>query len=170
VLGLTGTAFWFAVATAALVSAAQTITYTYDAAGRLVSAAYDDALATTFTYDATGNILAIETAPGSSDVPGGPQVDLLPTTFSLRVAAPNPFRGASTLRCQLPRTSAVRLEIYGVSGQRVRTLVHGVLPAGYYQAAWDGRDDRGHKVGSGLYFARFQAGEFAQTTPITVLR
>jgi YD repeat-containing protein len=151
-------------------SAAQTIVYTYDAAGRLTSATYGDSLATTFTYDPNGNILAIQTAPATTDAPETPETDLLPAGFVLREAAPNPLLEASVLRFDLPHASPALLEIYGVSGRRVRTLVNGVLPAGRYTATWDGTDDLGRRVASGFYFARFEAREFVRSKPIAVLR
>jgi flagellar hook assembly protein FlgD len=64
---------------------------------------------------------------------------------------------------ELPQDSAVRLEIYDVLGQRVRTLVAGQLSAGSHRVLWNGRDQHGVQVSSGAYFYRLQAGAFVST-------
>jgi hypothetical protein len=70
---------------------------------------------------------------------------------------PNPFNPRTTLRFQLAAADQVRLEICDPSGRVVRTLMdNAALSAGEQQAIWDGRDDRGHKVGTGTYFAKLQ--------------
>jgi YD repeat-containing protein len=150
--------------------AAQTVTYTYDAAGRLTGAAYDDSVETTFTYDPTGNLLSIVTEAVTADVPAEPGPGGLPSVFRLGPCVPNPIRRAVTLHYQIPRTSNVRLEVVEPGGRRVRTIIHGVLPAGVYSVGWDGRDGSGREVSSGVYFVRFQADGFAESHALTVLR
>ena len=71
---------------------------------------------------------------------------------------PNPFNTTTQLRFHLNQAAAVRLAIYNVQGQRVRTLVDAPLHAGAHQMQWDGRDERGHSVATGPYFARFRIG------------
>jgi hypothetical protein len=80
-----------------------------------------------------------------------------PLALSLR-AGPNPFNPATTLRFDLPSPEHVRLEIYNVRGERVTTLVNGVLPAGVHAVRWLGRSDHGARAASGVYFARLRAG------------
>jgi len=150
--------------------AAQNMTYTYDAAGRLTSVTYDDSLKTTYTYDASGNVLSVETMPATSDAPDAPGDGALPAVFALGPGSPNPFRHATVLRYQLPKASPARLDIFAVTGRRVRALVGGELPAGYHSASWDGLDDKGHPVSSGIYLARFRAGSFEESRRISVLR
>jgi hypothetical protein len=89
---------------------------------------------------------------------------------ALEQAAPNPFSGRTVLRFSLTKSGPVSLVIYGITGQRVRTLVQGVRPAGTSEVAWDGRDDFGKAVGAGVYFARFAAEKVHSTERITVLR
>jgi hypothetical protein len=72
----------------------------------------------------------------------------------LAPSSPNPFRGRTAFRFGLARAGDVRLELYDVSGRRVRTLVSGTLPAGEHTRAWDGRDERGGAVRPGVYFVR----------------
>ncbi len=86
---------------------------------------------------------------------------------SLR-AHPNPFRGRTSIRFQIPREQHVEIAVFDVSGRRVRSLVRGVLPASTYAESWDGLDDRGQRVAGGIYFVRMEAGEL-RTTRKTVL-
>jgi hypothetical protein len=87
---------------------------------------------------------------------GAPE-EVLPTHSGLTLTRPNPFRPATTIQYALARPGAVRLAVYDVAGRAVRTLVDGTRPAGFHAVVWDGRDDRGASVPSGIYFCRFQA-------------
>ena len=87
----------------------------------------------------------------------------------LQAPVPNPFSGKTVLCYSLAKSGPVSLAIYGITGQRVRTLVQGVRPAGTSEVAWDGRDDFGKVVGAGVYFARFAAEKVHSTERITVL-
>jgi hypothetical protein len=79
--------------------------------------------------------------------------------LALSAAAPNPFRGATTLRFATPSAGAVWLEIYDVTGRRVAAPVSGgVLPAGAHAIEWDGRDSGGRVVATGVYFLRLRTG------------
>ena len=69
---------------------------------------------------------------------------------------PNPFNTTTDLRFHLNQAAAVHMAIYNVQGQRVRTLVDAPLHAGVHQMRWDGRDERGHSVATGPYFARLR--------------
>ncbi len=84
-------------------------------------------------------------------------------------AWPNPFSGATTLPFGLREDAAVRLEIFDAAGRRVRTLFRGARGAGEYRVAWDGADDRGRPVASGVYFARLVAGVRARAVRKLVL-
>ncbi len=74
--------------------------------------------------------------------------------FFLYPNYPNPFNPTTIIKFTLPRAAKVRLEIFNILGQRVRTLVNGKLPAGVRQVLWDGTDDAGQSVASGIYFYR----------------
>lgn len=80
------------------------------------------------------------------------------TVLELSPPRPNPSLGPTTLRLRLPTAARVRLQLYDVGGRRVRTLVDQALQAGDHPFVWDGRDDGGHAVAGGLYFARLDAG------------
>lgn len=73
-------------------------------------------------------------------------------------AAPNPFSGSAAIRWTLPQAADVSLSIHDAAGRRVRQMARGRLDAGNHSLLWDGRDDRGHAVGAGLYRMRLSAG------------
>ncbi len=82
----------------------------------------------------------------------------LPVRLALAQNRPNPFRGSTEIRFDLPRAGETQLRIFDVTGQLVRDLVSGRRPAGHHAAIWDGRDAAGRRVGSGVYLVRLQAG------------
>lgn len=69
---------------------------------------------------------------------------------------PNPAPGPTTIGFDLARRGPVTLEIFSVSGRRLRTLLDRVLEPGHHDVAWDGADDRGHRVEAGVYFYRLR--------------
>ena len=94
-----------------------------------------------------------------------------PAAFSLAAPHPNPFNPKTTLRFALPRSAAVDLAIFDVSGRRVARLVAGeTLPAGQHAVDWEGRDEAGRALPSGVYFARFAAGGFTAEQKLVLLR
>ncbi len=80
-----------------------------------------------------------------------------PKRFALFQNYPNPFNPTTTIQYQLPSDSKVRIEIYNILGQRVRTLINKEQKAGVYKIPWDGRNAYGSKVASGLYIYRIKA-------------
>jgi hypothetical protein len=94
----------------------------------------------------------------------------IPQTFALRPNFPNPFNPSTTIGFGLPHSAEVRLELYDVLGQKVRTLVKALLPAGAHQAVWDGRDQVGRTVAGGMYFYRLEAGNFSQVRKLMLLK
>jgi len=93
-----------------------------------------------------------------------------PLTSSLSVAYPNPFNPTTTLRYDLTEEGEVRLTIYNLSGQTVRRLASGRQVAGRHSVVWDGRDDAGRAVATGVYLARLEAGAFRQTQKMLLLK
>ena len=99
----------------------------------------------------------------------------LPSSFLLGQNYPNPFNGTTIIPFTIPDAGMgedlfVRLEVYNLSGQRVVSLLSGALASGQYSITWDGRDQRGHAVSSGLYFYRLEAGSFLQTRKFTLVQ
>lgn len=106
-------------------------------------------------------------APCVVDVPGDPPA--ADGLASAPVAWPNPFRASATIRFALPRPANGRLTIHDVAGRLVRTLANGVLPAGEQQVVWDGRDQAGRRVASGVYLYRLNAGDVVEGRRIVFL-
>ena len=94
----------------------------------------------------------------------------LPTAFELRQNLPNPFNPTTTIYFELPRSGAVRLEIYDVTGRLVTTLLEGVLDAGRHEAVWRAGDEGGKALGSGLYFYRLSASGETETRKMLLLK
>jgi hypothetical protein len=111
-----------------------------------------------------GAAAGIETAVG---VPGGSD---LPSRRLLLPAHPNPFRRTSIIEFELPAAEEVDLRIYDVHGRAVATLVKGIRPAGRHAVPWEGRDDLGRAAPGGFYFFRLEAGAFATTRSLVLLR
>ncbi len=82
-----------------------------------------------------------------------------PRVTQLMGAAPNPFQNRSVLAFSLAKRGPVQLAIYSVDGRKLRTLANDTREAGTYRFAWDGRDDRGNAVQSGMFFVRLSTGE-----------
>ncbi len=82
-----------------------------------------------------------------------------PTQFSLKQNYPNPFNPGTNIQFSIVTSEKVDLAIYDVRGQWVRTLVdHELRSPGEYTVSWDGTDNHGQRVASGIYFTRMQAG------------
>ena len=94
----------------------------------------------------------------------------IPGAYHLSQNYPNPFNAATEIRYGLPAATAVSLRIYNVRGQEVATLIEGYREAGEYTVIWDGRDNAGRELSSGIYFCRLQAGEYAETVKMVLLR
>jgi hypothetical protein len=96
----------------------------------------------------------------------------LPAGFSLLPNYPNPFNPKTVIayRLGLQEPAAVSLKIYNLLGQQVRTLSDGVQASGEYQLVWDGRDDAGRALSSGIYFVRLQVGDTGQTRKLILTR
>ena len=115
---------------------------------------------------ATDNVSNKESAPAEPDAETtttGVEVMSeahLPTAFALSQNYPNPFNPKTTIKYQLPKDCQVTLTIYNILGQKVRTLVNEWQRAGYYAVQWDGKNDRGAEIASGVYFYRIKADQF----------
>ncbi len=93
-----------------------------------------------------------------------------PMTFKLFQNYPNPFNPETNLRFTLAHPARVKLEIYNVLGQKVKTLVDETLLAGEHKVKWDGRNDTGHFLGTGVYFFRISAGDYIKTRKMLLLK
>jgi hypothetical protein len=87
--------------------------------------------------------------------------DPIPIAFSAPTPAPNPFRVSTMVAFELPDHRRVKVAIFGLDGRRVRVLLDEERQVGRHRVAWNGRDDHGHLVAAGVYFAHIVAGEFS---------
>jgi hypothetical protein len=94
----------------------------------------------------------------------------VPTVSSLHQNHPNPFNPTTTVTYDVAALGVVSIRIYNVSGQLVRTLVDGFKGVGRYDAIWDGRDNGGATVTTGVYFYRMTAAGYEQTMKMTLLK
>lgn len=94
----------------------------------------------------------------------------LPYNFSVSQNYPNPFNPVTTIAYSVPSRTEVTVEIFNVLGQGVRTLVHETKSAGTYHAEWNGLDDAGLPVSTGVYLYRFTAGDTVQTKKMLLLK
>jgi len=93
-----------------------------------------------------------------------------PEHFELFPSFPNPFNNQTTIKYSLSKATEVWLVIYNILGQKVRTLVRGRKQNGRVRVVWDGKDDEGRDLSSGIYFYRLKAGEFVQTRKMVLLK
>ena len=109
-------------------------------------------------------LLVVETAgllsrkSGSTDSPE-PWLVRLPGKITLRPNYPNPFNQATQIEYGLPRAAGVELTVHNLLGQVVRALLNENQSAGYKQVLWNGTDNRGRLVGSGVFFIQLRVGE-----------
>ncbi|MCB0286590.1 MAG: T9SS type A sorting domain-containing protein, partial [Calditrichaeota bacterium] len=94
----------------------------------------------------------------------------LPTSFDITQNYPNPFNPSTSLKFQLPTATDVRLVIYNVLGQKVRTLANQQFQAGYHEVKWDGMNDYGVRAATGVYIYRFEAGKFVKVMKMTLMK
>lgn len=88
----------------------------------------------------------------------------------LHAPSPNPFNPRTTLAFDLASPTEVSLKVYDLRGRLVKTIVAGRRVAGTHEVVWDGADDRGRRVASGVYFAHFEAGAAVQTHRLVLLK
>ncbi|MRR08858.1 T9SS type A sorting domain-containing protein [bacterium] len=121
-------------------------------------------------YAAVGdNFDDLSFGPGSG-VAGDPPVAQPVGGLTLRQNRPNPFGRSTMIGYQLQRSDVVRLTVYNIAGQLVRTLVDGPQERGRHTVQWDGRDERGAAVGAGMYCYRIEAGGRSDTRRMVVVR
>ena len=94
----------------------------------------------------------------------------LPEEFTLGHNFPNPFNAATTIRYHLPHVASIDLSVFNATGQPVRRLVDATQAAGTYRAIWDGRDDGGRALATGVYCYLLVAGPFQQTRRMVLLK
>jgi len=97
-------------------------------------------------------------------------IPLVPYEFALKQNYPNPFNPETHILYSLSRKSMVKLSVYNTLGRKVRTLFQGEQGTGLYPMTWDGKDDAGLSMNSGVYVCRLEAGQFAISKKMILVR
>jgi len=95
---------------------------------------------------------------------------IIPDEYALLQNYPNPFNPETNIEFNLPREQDVSLSVYNLLGQQIRTLVNARVEAGRHVAHWDGQNEYGVAVPSGVYFYRLYTPEFSQTNKMILVR
>jgi Tol biopolymer transport system component len=93
-----------------------------------------------------------------------------PQSFVLEQNFPNPFNSNTVIRFDLPSSGMAEMILYNLAGQKIATLVQGLRPAGTHTLHWDGRDDDGRDLASGMYLYQLQAGGQVQMRKLVLIR
>lgn len=93
-----------------------------------------------------------------------------PQAYSLSQNYPNPFNANTQISFALPQSGKTKLEVFNILGQKVNTLVDEYMTAGFKIVNWDGRDNRGMEVPSGIYFYRLRSEKFLQTKKMLMIQ
>ncbi len=96
--------------------------------------------------------------------------DIAPLEFAIRGNYPNPFNPLTTIEFSLPESGSVNLVIYNQSGQKVRNLMSGYMKQGTHTVVWDGRDDRGRGVSSGVYITHLKTRDKVTAKQMMMLK
>ncbi|MDD5088156.1 MAG: FlgD immunoglobulin-like domain containing protein, partial [bacterium] len=119
---------------------------------------------TVFTHDTTDSIFHL----GNLAVDGRGLV--LPDRFDLAQNFPNPFNPETQIMFNVPTTADVRIRVYNLMGQQVRTLTEARYTTGAHTVTWDGRTDDGQLVGAGVYLYRMETPGFAMTKKMLLMK
>ncbi len=96
--------------------------------------------------------------------------ELVPGSFTLEQNYPNPFNPETKIQYSIPKNGEVTLSVFNLLGQKVATLVSEKQVAGNYQVKWNGQNDAGRFVASGVYVYKLKAGDFVQTRKMMLLK
>jgi len=103
-------------------------------------------------------------------VEDGEDEESMPASFSLKQNYPNPFNPETIIEYELPKGYEVEITVYNILGQKVRALVKEFQKVGQHRVQWDGRDEKGKEVSSGIYLYRIKTPDFSQTKKMVLLR
>jgi len=103
--------------------------------------------------------------PGADD---DVTVDIFPT--ALQSNYPNPFNPETTISFTMSKEGPVTLDVFNIKGQKVNTLVNGRLEAGHHNVVWNGKDNTGREVSSGVYFYRMTAGDYENVRKMILMK
>jgi hypothetical protein len=94
----------------------------------------------------------------------------VPKVFALFQNYPNPFNPITQIKFYIPKRSRVELSVYNILGQKVKNLVNEEMEAGNYIATWNGKDEKGFDVSSGIYFYKLNSKDYSETKKMLLIR
>lgn len=95
---------------------------------------------------------------------------VVPSSYRLLNNYPNPFNPTTKIAFEIPQSENVSLKIYNIKGELIRTVINENLPAGHFEKVWDGKNDFGREVSSGIYFYRLTAGKFDRSARMMLMK
>jgi hypothetical protein len=104
------------------------------------------------------------------DLAAGDRDAALPTVYALYQNYPNPFNPTTNIRLDVPEHALGKLIVFDIMGRQVRTLYDGALEAGRYTYTWDGRDNSGSYVSTGMYLCRFSSHSYTATQKMLLMK
>ncbi|NOY88814.1 MAG: T9SS type A sorting domain-containing protein [FCB group bacterium] len=124
-----------------------------------------------YSYSSGGSDVYLMKIKGSQTTDVNEPIDpSIPSGFKLSQNYPNPFNMSTTIEYTLPTKSRVTITIYNILGQIVKEWSTNSLPAGSYRYTWEGKNERGYEVSSGVYLYRLQAGIFTRVKKMVLLK
>ncbi len=115
-------------------------------------------------------ILSAVTNPGDPLSTGVEDAIEVPTNYRLLSNYPNPFNPTTKIAFEIPQSENVSLKIYNINGELIRTVTNETLPAGHFEKVWDGKNDFGTEVSSGIYIYRLTAGNFDRSARMVLMK
>lgn len=97
-------------------------------------------------------------------------LNVIPKSFNLSQNYPNPFNSDTIIKYNIPEKTYVKLIVYNLLGTQLRTLVDKEKVAGSFQVSWDGKNDNGKQISTGIYIYQLQTDRFTNTNKLTILR
>ena len=111
-----------------------------------------------------GNLIDVITRVNSLEI------KVVPNKYALQQNYPNPFNPSTEIRFDVPESGFVSLDVYNMLGQKVRALKSEIVKAGYHSVIWNGTNDVGSQLASGMYFYTIQTVEFQSTKKMLFLK
>ena len=119
----------------------------------------------TFTFTGSGEKVEVFSLTTAESGPSE-----MPNTYSLAQNYPNPFNPSTTIEFNMADNGHVKVDVFNLLGQHVKTLLDGQAEAGFNQVQWDGTNNTGESVASGVYFYRLSADNYTETKKMTLLK
>jgi hypothetical protein len=116
-------------------------------------------------FTSTGDFEIIEVLAGTSLSAIDVNITIIPKSFELGDAFPNPFNPVTSLSFSLPESQDIILKVYNLQGRTIETLVNGNMEAGYHSVVWDA-----NSYASGVYFVKMVAGDYVNTQKLMLLK